>query len=222
VRFFYVFLTSVCFILAQNAFSDSGLKLRFDLAERVIVRGHKGSVQYIADKDASDFLVTVSESGQDGALGGEWQFTSKREQKNLILQVESPLSKKDWQEVLSQTGAATPAFHIVIKGPSVPIKINWHTGRIKIKNLSDKAYGSLNEGETEFLNGEGAFKLQQMTGKIKVAQFRGELSIDTYSGDVRMVDVDAKTHIENFIGLTTVTDFKGKLKGIKKSDVKIR
>ena len=210
------FLISMSLLLiSAQALAMAPLRMLVQPGDEVTVKGFQGKVEYIPKDEAKDILVQVSrlnvDSDKEGSISDEWQFTMKRKDGEIQIQVESPQSKQTWSELLV-SGAAQPQFNLRIVGPSLPMKVNWQKGSFRTSKFNNTLHVNLLQGTVDVFGGEGELRVDSQRGDVKVISRKGNVEVETYEGKIEVSGIEGDVSVDNFVGDSRVADVEGSLK----------
>jgi hypothetical protein len=180
----------------------SPLQVTVQGGDKLIVRGFKGSFEYIVQEAMTTVVAEIKNT-----ISEDFQLIFKREGSQIILVTEGPVSKSAWGQVLAQS--TWPEQQIKLRGPSLPIELSWREGSIQIQNLLSSVQVTADKADIKILGGEGLTHLTAQEGAILVQQRKGEVKIDSYMAKVRAQDIDGRLDLENFAGETFVERVSG-------------
>lgn len=202
-------------LVTSESLALAPLRLLVQAGDEITIKGFQGNVEYIPKDGATDLVVQVSRSNMNSekqeVAADEWQFTMKRKDGRIQIQVESPQSKQAWSEIL-MTGAAQPRFDLKIVGPSLPMKVNWQQGSFKTSKFNNTLHVNLLKGRTEILGGEGELRVDSQSGFVKVLNRKGNVEVETYDGKVEISGIEGDVAVDNFVGDSQVVAVDGGLK----------
>jgi hypothetical protein len=185
------------------------MKMIVEAGDSVVVRGFRGTVEYVVDTKSQDLKVEVRETVSAAAnkFKDEWQFNFRREGQAIQIVVDGPSSKQIWNEVIATNAA--PEYFIKIIGPSLPLHVNWNEGRVTAVNLqSDVEITSL-KSDIIITKGVGRLEVSNQEGSVTVREHKGDVKVDSYLARVRLENIEGKIDLENFTGETLVDNITG-------------
>jgi DUF4097 and DUF4098 domain-containing protein YvlB len=180
--------------------------------DRVVIKGYKGSVDYIVSPAAKDITVEMKQSTSttEDKMTDDWQFLFKRDGSEIQIFIDGPASKTAWVKMVSQQNA--PAYEIRVRGPALPVTINWNEGRISINDLSSQILVTSLKADISILRGEGDVMVSNQEGAIFIRDRKGAVKIDSYNAKVDIENIEGQLDLDNFMGETRAQNVSGQMK----------
>ena len=200
----------------QLSNSYQPLAVPVESGDRLVISGYKGSVKLVADPQAKQMTVKLKHVTSKGLPADlketedEWLFSLKRDEGKILAQVGSPVSKSVWAKFLAQP-KFMPEFHLIVKGPSLPVVLSWQSGPIQIEGWQASMEMNLIDSKVSLSNSKGVMDLSQQTGALSVSSHEGPISVDTYDVAARFNGLKGDLIVKNFTGRTDVEKAEGKV-----------
>ena len=115
--------------------------------DRIVIKGYRGKVEYIAKDNVNDITVTPREiekavrpaqAARHAISLDDWQLSVRRDGSVILISADGPMNKEMWGEMMlaGQLSPDVPEYDLTIVGPSRPTEISWHEGPIKVEGLN--------------------------------------------------------------------------------------
>lgn len=188
----------------------SPMKMVIRPGDRIEIKGFRGQVEYLANDNTQDLTVEVKEVVDDQwSYKDEWQFSMRKEGSTVLINVDGPISKQIWHEVL--LSGQIPQHIIKIVGPSAPLMIHWNDGRIVVGQLNAELQITSIKGDVVISKGEGLAKIFNQSGSVSVRDRKGQVDISSYMAKTEVSNIEGQVTIENFTGESRVQNVSGNL-----------
>lgn len=213
--FLTFFVGSLATFVEAKTLQLQPVKMAVNKGDTVQVRGFKGSVEIISNTAAKDVTVSVQQilpdqlSDDQQSMLDEWQFQVRREESEVLITIDGPVTKELWSRTLISNIA--PEYHIKLTLPAVPVEVNWSEGKMTSHNHNATLRITQNKGSVEVIGGEGDLHVSNQEGNVKVKGRKGSVDIDAYAAKVDLADVKGQIRVENFIGDTKIEKIEGNL-----------
>lgn len=219
-----VLFIGICVWLTSSGANATPLQpMRFNLekSEKVVIRGYRGSVNYTVNENLEDISIQVIE-GTTGptekltkpvertlASEEEWQVSMNKENDQVLINIEGPITKQRWSEILASQNF--PYYSINITGPSRPVEVNWQQGQVSLNNLNSQVQVTLLKGDVVVEGGSGDANISNQEGVIRLKNRKGQMRIDAYLAKVEIEGIEGKLELENFTGDSVVQNVSGQV-----------
>lgn len=218
-------ITFGAIVFSQVAFGETiaykPLNMQVQPGDQLMIQGFAGDIKFIPNERANSLSISLKQinpkKGSDKVLSllEEWMFVMDRKDKKIRLIITGPASRRDWAPIVRQNGM--PQFHLIIRGPSLPVKISWWKGEVQFNQWKSSADINLLNGSIAVQKMEGDLKLFGQAGSMKVSQHKGQILIGSYRSTVLLNEVEGDVELENFAGKSQLFKVKGavRYKGFK-------
>src|SRR6185437_13529300 len=105
--------------------------------------------------------------------GDDWQFSFHRDDSTVLVEIDGPNSKDQWNNVLGQSDLATPQYDLVVDGPNRPLEIDWRHGRVQVMNLAANLNVTNLDGETDVQGDSGDVSIAAEISTIQLQFLKG-------------------------------------------------
>ena len=106
-----------------------------------------------------------------------------------------------------------PPLRMILKGPSVALKLWSDSGQVQVKKWSKSIFASILKGQIDTENTSGSLRLSVQEAKLNVSRHKAsDLRIEAYQAKMQVREVESNVQIQNFNGSTFLEKIKGPLR----------
>ncbi|MCB0421391.1 MAG: DUF4097 family beta strand repeat protein [Bdellovibrionales bacterium] len=210
---FYIFIGLLTSSVAAEVIEYKPLQMTVQNKDRLFIQGYAGKLDFQPVENSQTLVITLKQvnptnlSGKMKSLLEEWMFVMDRKGSQIRLVISGPASRKDWAPIVRQK--MMPQYELVIRGPSLPIKVSWWNGEVHLRNWKAPAELKLLDGKAFIEGMEGDLRLFEERGSVSLRQHKGLVNIGSYQSQLVLSDIVGDVELENFAGQSQIVRVKG-------------
>lgn len=174
-------------------------------AERIIVRGFKGTLQ-IVPTESQTLRVEAAKAGKGDTSG--WTFEVRQKGVEIEVRVKSSAEQEGWDKVRT-AAKEVPTFEMKITAPPIPMEVFWNEGQVFSQGWNSNLALQMTTGNMKFTKGKGNMRLQLVEGRLEVNEQEGDLTIQTYKGQTLLGKNKGSLTVNNHSAVYKVSQHEG-------------